>query len=129
MDEGSYTVTISNFPSDTEFAETSGSVAIVGHAQSVVVDFGGTYIRTATIVGSVTVDGAGIGELSVALSGVEAMSAQTDADGNYDFSGLRAGDYTVEISGFDAEKYVFDPASQSVSVAAGESATSASPVR
>ena len=49
------------------------------------------------------------------------MSAETDADGNYDFSGLRAGDYTVEISGFDAEKYVFDPASQSVSVAAGDS--------
>ena len=121
VDEGSYTVTISGFPSDTEFAETSGSVAIVGHAQSVVVDFGGTYIRTATIVGSVTVDGAGIGELSVALSGVEAMSAQTDADGNYDFSGLRAGDYTVEISGFDAEKYVFDPARQAISVAAGES--------
>ena len=121
VDEGSYTVTISGFPSDAEFAEASGSANITADGQSVVVDFTGTYIRTATIVGSVTVDEAGIAGVSVALSGVEAMSAQTDADGNYDFSGLRAGDYTVEISGFDAEKYVFDPARQAVSVAAGES--------
>ena len=121
VDEGSYTVTISGFSSDTEFAETSGSANITAQGQSVVVDFTGTYIRTATIAGSVTVDGTGIGGVSVALSGVESMSAETDADGNYDFSGLRAGDYTVEISGFDADKYVFDPVSQSVSVAAGDS--------
>ena len=122
VDEGSYTVTISNFPPDTEFAATSGSVDIVGHAQEDVVDFAGMYIRTATIAGSVTVDEAGIAGVSVALSGVEAMSAMTDADGNYDFAGVRAGDHTVEISGFDADRYVFDPASRSVSVAAGESA-------
>ena len=121
VDEGSYTVTISGFPSDAEFAEASGAANITADGQSVVVDFAGTYIRTATIVGSVTVDEAGIAGVSVALSGVEAMSAQTDANGNYDFSGLRAGDYTVEISGFDADKYVFDPASQSVAIAAGES--------
>ena len=76
VDEGSYTVTISGFPSDAEFAETSGSTNIAADGQTVVVDFAGTYIRTATIVGSVTVDEAGITGVSVALSGVESMSAR-----------------------------------------------------
>ncbi|MDE2982957.1 MAG: spondin domain-containing protein [Gemmatimonadota bacterium] len=120
VDEGMQTVTISGFPPESDFPEISVTFTL-GAGQTHVLDFNGSYVRTAAIVGSVTVDGAGIDGVSVALGGTESKSTQTDADGNYDFSALRAGDYTVTISDFDPAMYTFDEPSQAVSIAAGES--------
>ena len=121
LEEGDYTVTISGFPPEAEFSQTSTATVFVAAGATVTIDFNGSYIRTATIVGSVTVDGTGIGGVSVTLGGTETKSTQTDADGNYDFSALRAGDYTITISDFDPAKYTFDETSQAVSLALGES--------
>lgn len=120
VNEGMHTVTISGLPLGSEFTELSASI-ILDAGQTQVLDFNGSYIRTATIVGSVSVNDMGIGGVSVALGGTETGSTQTDADGNYEFRSLRAGDYTVTISDFDPAKYTFDETSQAVSVAVGES--------
>jgi len=120
VDAGMQTVSISGLPPESEFSEVSVSITL-GAGQTQILDFNGSYIRTAAIVGSVTVDSMGIGGVSVALGGTERKSTQTDADGNYDFPSLRAGDYTVTISDFDPAKYTFDETSRAVSVAVGES--------
>ena len=118
---GSHTVMISNFPAGAEFSQTTGTANITTDGQVAVVDFSGSYIRTATILGSVSVNGTAVGGVSMALSGVESKSAETDSDGNYLFSSLRAGSYTVEITGYDMEMYDFEMTSQMASVAIGES--------
>ena len=117
--EGSYTVTISGYPADVEFAETTMSVTINSGNRNPTADFAGTYIRSASVMGSVTVEGMGLGGVMVALTGTESQSSQTGEDGSFSFSGLRAGDYTVEMSGWDPDRYVFDETSQSVSVGVG----------
>ena len=117
--EGSYTVTISGYPADVEFAETSMSVTINSSSRSPTADFAGTYIRSASVTGSVTVEGMGLGGVMVALTGTESQSATTGDDGGFSFSGLRAGDYTVEMSGWDPDRYVVDETAQSVSVGVG----------
>ena len=117
--EGSYTVTISGYPADVEFAETTMSVSINRSNRSPTADFAGTYIRSASVTGSVTVEGMGLGGVMVALTGTESQSSQTGEDGSFSFSGLRAGDYTVEMSGWDPDRYVFDETSESFSVGVG----------
>ena len=118
---GSHTVMISNFPAGAEFSQTTGTANITTDGQVAVVDFSGSYTRTATILGSVSVNGTAVGGVSMALSGVESKSAETDSDGNYLFSSLRAGSYTVEITSYDMEMYDFEMTSQMASVAIGES--------
>ena len=67
---------------------------------------------TYTISGSVTLSGAGVSGVTVALGGSLTASATTGSSGNYAFSGLGAGgNYTVTPSG---TSYLFTPASQSV---------------
>jgi hypothetical protein len=117
--EGSYTVTISGYPADAEFSETSQSVSINEANRSPTADFAGTYTRTSSVTGTVTVEGMGLGGIMVALTGTESQSATTGDDGGFSFSGLRAGDYTVEMSGWDPDRYVFDETSESFSVGVG----------
>lgn len=121
LDEGTYTVDISGLPPHSAFSQTLTQTVFLAAGATVTIDFNGSYIRTATIVGSVTVNDMGIGGVSVALGGTETKSTQTDADGNYDFPSLRAGDYTVTISDFDPAMYTFDETSQAVSLGVGES--------
>lgn len=82
-------------------------------------NFNGTYIRTASIVGSVTVDGSGLDGVTVALSGMSDASTQTDANGLYTFRQLRAGSYAVEISGFGAD-VIFSSTTRNVAMGVGE---------
>ena len=117
--EGSYTVTISGYPADAEFSETSQSVSINEANRSPTADFAGTYTRTSSVTGTVTVEGMGLGGIMVVLTGMESQSEQTGDDGGFSFTGLRAGDYTVEMSGWDPDRYVFDETSESFSVAVG----------
>ncbi len=121
VEGGSYTVTISGFPTDASFTATSQAAVISQANQVVSVNFTGAYIRTSSIIGTVTVEGAGIGKVTVRLSGMSDASATTSDNGQYAFTGLRAGTYTVEISEFGSDEVSFSNTSQSATVAVGES--------
>ena len=67
----------------------------------------------------------GLAGVNVSLNGGpdgEDMSTMTDAAGLYSFSKLRAGDYAVGISGYDADEFEFTVTSQNVTIALGETA-------
>ena len=123
---GSYSVEISSFDSDeVGFSSTSASVT-VGVGESKIVSFDGTYLRTAGIMGRVSVDGEGLEGVNVSLSGGPDgvnETTTTDAAGQYSFAKLRAGGYAVGISGYDTDDYEFEVTSQNVTVALGETAT------
>ncbi len=123
LEAGSYTVMISGFPADIQFDQTSGGTTVATAGRAQVIDFGGDYIRTASVTGTVSVNDEGISGVSVSLSGTESASGSTGADGTFTVSSLRMGSYTVTISGYDERRYVFDPTSQSVTVGLGASAS------
>ena len=121
VEGGAYTVTISGFPSDATFDATSAAATISSAGQSVTVNFSGAYIRTASVMGTVTVENVGLPGVTVTLSGVSGAMATTDNSGQYAFTGLRMGSYSVEISGFDNDEIGFSNTAASVSVGVGES--------
>ena len=121
VEGGAYTVTISGFPSDATFDATSAAATIASSGQSVTLNFTGAYIRTASVMGSVTVENMGLSGVTVALSGVSGASAVTDDSGQYAFTGLRMGSYSVEISGFDNDEIGFSNTAAAVAVGVGES--------
>ena len=120
---GTYSVEISGFDTnEVSFSSTSGA-ATVGVGESKVVSFDGTYLRTAGIQGQVSVDGEGLGNVTVTLTGGEAdATTMTDAGGLYAFSQLKSGTYQVAISGYDTDDYEFSSTSESVTIATGETA-------
>ena len=121
VEAGAYTVTISNYPDDASFNQTSAAATIATDGQNVTVNFPGSWIRTSSIMGTVTVENEGLGGVTVKLSGVSDSETLTDAGGQYAFTGLRAGNYTVEITGFDDEDVAFGSTSSAATVATGES--------
>ena len=121
VEAGAYTVTISGFPADASFDATSAAATIPPSGGSVTLDFRGSYIRTASIMGTVTVENTGIGGITVRLSGMADAQTATDNNGQYAFTGLRAGSYGVEISGFDMDEVGFGSVSSSATVGVGES--------
>ena len=121
VEQGSYTVTISGFPADASFDQTSAPASIGDTGGTVPVDFRGTYIRTASIMGTVTVEGTGLGGVTVRLSGMGDHQTATDDMGQYSFTGLRAGTYSVEISSFDTNEVSFSSTSGAATVGVGES--------
>lgn len=120
---GTYTVTISGFAADAQFETVARTVTITSAGSTVNANFAGTYIRTATLNGLVTVAGAGVAGVTVTLSGAATATANTDANGLYSFSALRAGDYTVTISGWNAGLYTFATTSETVTLTTGSSAS------
>ena len=121
VEAGPYTVTISGFPADASFDATSAPATIGDTGGTVTVDFRGSYIRTASIMGTVTVENMGLGGVTVRLSGMADAQTATDNSGQFAFTGLRAGTYAVEISGFDMDEVGFGSTSSSATVAVGES--------
>ena len=121
VEGGAYTVTISGYPSDATFDATSAAATISSAGQSVTINFSGSYIRTASVMGTVTVENMGLGGVTVALSGVSSATAVTDDSGQYAFTGLRMGSYSVEISGFDSDEVGFSNTASAVTVGVGES--------
>ena len=104
---GDYTVSISDFDTrDYEFAATSQDVS-VDLDETGTVSFTGVLLRTSGISGRVSVEGMGLDNIAVTLSGAADASTMTDAGGQYSFAGLAAGDYTVSIA-VDDPAYVFD---------------------
>ena len=121
VEAGAYTVTISNYPDDASFNQTSAAAAIATDGETVTVNFPGTYIRTSSIMGTVTVENEGLSGITVKLSGISSSETLTDGSGQYAFTGLRAGNYTIEISGFDDEDVAFSSTSSTATLAVGES--------
>ncbi len=121
VEGGAYTVTISGFPSDATFDATSAAATISSPGQSVTVNFSGAYIRTASVMGTVTVENMGLPGVTVTLTGVSDATAVTDDGGQYVFTGLRMGNYSVEISGFDSDEVGFSATAAAVTVGVGES--------
>lgn len=64
-----------------------------------------------TITGQVSYDGAGLGGVTVSLTGSATQSVTTVASGNYSFPGLPSGGYSVTAS---LAGYTFDPTAWSV---------------
>lgn len=119
---GSYTVTIRGIPSGYAFATTAQSVTLGEHGATASVSFNGSVVRTASIAGKVTVDGVGLAGAKVTIDGPEGTSsAQTGSSGNYSFTGLRGGTYTVTLSGFDPDLYAFNVTQVERQVPAGGS--------
>ena len=118
---GDYTVSISDFDTrDYEFAATSQDVS-VDLDETGTVSFTGVLLRTSGISGRVSVEGEGLDDIAVTLSGAADASTTTDEGGQYSFAGLAAGDYTVTIA-VDNPAYVFDEMSRDVTVGDDESA-------
>ena len=122
VDNGTYTVTISNFPVDASFTSTFLPATITTDVRRATLNFSGTYIRTASVIGSVTVERTGLGGVTVRLSGMTDVSTQTDASGLYTFTQLRAGSYRVELSDFAAD-VDFPITSRNVTVGVGGAET------
>ena len=121
VEAGAYTVTISNYPDDATFDQTSSAATIATDGETVTVNFPGSWIRTSAIMGTVMVENEGLGGVSVRLSGMSDSETLTDASGQYAFTGLRAGNYTVEISGFDEDDVAFGSTASTAMIAVGES--------
>ena len=120
---GTYSVEISGFDMDEVGFGSVSSSATVGVGESKILSFDGTYLRTAGIMGQVSVEGVGLAGVTVTMAGEgEDMTDVTDAGGLYGFSKLKAGDYSVAISGFDPDEVEFSTTSMNVSVALGETA-------
>ncbi len=118
---GDYTVSISDFDTrDYEFAATSQDVS-VDLDETGTVSFTGVLLRTSGISGRVSVEGMGLGDIAVTLSGAADASTTTDAGGQYAFAGLAAGDYTVTIA-VESDAYVFESMSTARTVGDDESA-------
>jgi len=119
---GSYTVTISNMTSDVTCGTTNLSVTISTSARQATAHFTCQPADNARISGTVSAEGFGVPNVQVALSGTSSP-ATTDANGHFSFTSLRAGEYTVTISGFNEILYSFTTTSHSVTLSAGQAAT------
>ena len=91
-----------------------------GLGQVVTLDFAGTWIRTSVIRGTVTAENDGVGGVTLTVSGMGHFETVTGAEGAYEFANLRAGTYTLEISGFDTEDVEFGPVSTTTTVGVHE---------
>jgi hypothetical protein len=95
--EGNYSVTLSSIPSDVVFQQTTQTVTIATDGQAVTADFNGDYVRTASILVVVTRGGEGV-TTTVDLTGEGVdQSLGTNQNGQVQFTGLRAGTYTVSL--------------------------------
>ena len=102
---GTHGVQISGFPAEVAFVSTSSVVTIATTGQTVTADFGGNYIRTSTITGTVTAGGEGVVATVTAtgagmLMSEEPVAGSSNPDGDFQLGGLRAGTYHVTISDF-----------------------------
>jgi len=104
---GAYTVTISGFASDASFTATVKAVTISTAGQVATANFDGSYILTSAILGSVAAGGKGLQGVTVTLSGQSSDSKVTDVNGQFFFSALRAGSYTVSITNPNSAMYAF----------------------
>jgi len=97
LDNGSYTVA----PSRTGFTFIPTSTPLIVSGTDIPgVNFTATPVQAVTysISGQVTSNGSGLSGVTMALTGASPATAITDASGNYTFTGLDNGGYTVTPS-------------------------------
>jgi hypothetical protein len=105
---GAYTVT----PSHTGYTFTPANAAVtINNANVSGVNFTSAAVPTFNISG--TISGAGGNAATVALSGAATANVTADAFGNYTFTGLANGAYTVTPS---KTGYTFTPANAAVTI-------------
>ena len=110
LPNGNYTVT----PSLADYIfSPSGTVVIIDGMDRTDVNFTATASATSTYTISGTVNGAVISGVTITLAGTSSGSALTDASGNYSFSGLANGSYTLTAL---KTGYTFSPTTISVTV-------------
>ena len=109
LHQGDYSVTISGYDTREYGFELTTKSVNVGLRETADVAFDGILLRTAGVSGRVTVGDEPMSGWTVALSGEEDRDGvKTNANGQYAFSGLAAGDYTLTLSGYDAYEYEFE---------------------
>ena len=106
---GDYSVVISGYDTREYGFDPTTETVSVGLRETLEVAFQGTLLRTAGVSGRVSVDNAGMAGVMVTLTGEEDREMDTNADGQFGFTGLAAGGYTLTISGYDAVEYAFEP--------------------
>ena len=106
---GTYSVTISGYDTREYGFDPTTRTLTVDLRDTGEAAFQGELLRTAGVSGRVHVGGMGLPGVTVALTGEESREGNTDADGQYAFAGLAAGDYTLTISGWDEVEYHFEP--------------------
>ncbi|MCY3546914.1 MAG: carboxypeptidase-like regulatory domain-containing protein [Gemmatimonadetes bacterium] len=121
LEGGTYTIQISDLPEGVLFRVTSARARISQDGETVTVNFRGQYYRTSAILGTVTASNQGLRDIAVSLSGRDTATTTTDNSGQYGFTGLRAGFYTVGISGFDTTQVSFAVTSDTTTLRVGES--------
>ena len=117
---GDYTVAISGYERGFEFDPAERSITVELREMAEVLFQHGILLRTASISGRVTLDGDPADNITITLSGAQDAEMETNADGQYNFPGLAAGDYTLELSGFDPDGYEYTPESVDVTLMPGE---------
>ena len=123
---GDYTISIFGFDTDEYGFDVTSENVTVALKETTTVEFGGIMLRTAAIEGAVTINGDALPGVTVTVTGGpkdEEHTATTNIAGMYEVDELHAGDYSVAISGFDADEYGFDVTSENVTVALKETAT------
>ena len=122
---GDYAIGISGYDTDEMSFEVTSQTVTVAHGETANIPFEGTLLRTAGIMGTVSVEGVGpIADVTVTIQGNgENESMATNSAGEYSFERLHAGDYSVTISGFDDDEYGFDVTTATVTVALQDTET------
>ncbi|MBF0559190.1 MAG: C10 family peptidase [Nitrospirae bacterium] len=92
---------------------TGTCVLSIAANTSVTATFASANTSSYSISGTVTSSGTALSGVSVALSGTKALITTTDSSGNYSFTGLANGSYTVVAS---KAGYTFSPATSVLSV-------------
>jgi glucuronoarabinoxylan endo-1,4-beta-xylanase len=110
LGNGSYTVTPRK--SGYTFSPPSQAVSITGANRTGINFTGATTVKTWSISGTISPSAAGSGA-TVALSGTSSAAVNAGSSGNYTFTGLGNGSYTVTPS---KGGYAFSPPSQAVTM-------------
>jgi plastocyanin len=116
LDNGSHTIT----PGRTGFTfSPTSSPQTVSGADKTGVNFTATAVQPVTysISGYVTSNGSGLSDVTMDLSGASSATTITDANGNYTFTGLDNGSYTVTPS---RTGFTFSPTSSPQTVSGAD---------
>ena len=81
VERGHYTITISRHAADASFDATTAEATIGRDGGTVTRNFAGSWIRTASLTGTVTMDGQGLPGITVTVSGPDEARTTTDDNG------------------------------------------------
>lgn len=107
LEEGLYEVSLGTVPDHVTVQTMRGQATLDRQRPSTRVAFTGVRKRDAAVSVQVRVEGVGIPDLTVELSGPEERSAVTDVEGVARFEALLRGHYEVRLTGYDPERLAF----------------------